>query len=109
MAGRLVRLACQRHLSDLDQAEAKSLVWRPEEAKQAIDFFSEVLCLPEETDSDDEAPVDDEADNAGTPFVLAPWQQFIVGSLLGWYAYRTNKRGVKREVRRFRVAYRGEW
>ena len=105
VAGKLVRLACQRHLADVERAEAKSLVWKPEEAQRAIDFFAEVLCLPEETDSDDEAPAGDEEEHVGTPFVLAPWQQFIVGSLLGWYAYRVNKRGVKRQVRRYRVAF----
>ena len=49
VAGRLVRLACQRHLNDLAHAAEKGLVWKPEEAQRVIDFFADVLCLPEET------------------------------------------------------------
>jgi phage terminase large subunit-like protein len=80
LAGRLVRLACARHLRDL---ETPGLVWNPAEAALALEFFAQILCLPEETAAADTigaaAPVD------GSPFVLQPWQQFIVGSLLGWY------------------------
>jgi phage terminase large subunit-like protein len=85
VAGRLVRRACQRHLDDLAHQRAKGLVWNAAEAQAVIDFFAEVLCLPEDTASEetvtDEAapPVD------GSPFVLQPWQQFLVGSLMGWY------------------------
>ena len=50
----LVRLACQRHLNDLRDATAKKLVWKPAEAQEAIDFFPEVLRLPEETDVDED-------------------------------------------------------
>jgi phage terminase large subunit-like protein len=90
IAGRLVRLACQRHLDDLREAATKGLTWKPEEAQRAIDFFGEVLCLPEETEADAEAPPE------GSPFLLRPFQQFIVGSLMGWYV------GAHR---RFRTAY----
>jgi phage terminase large subunit-like protein len=95
IAGRLVRLACQRHLDDLKHARTRGLVWKPEEAQLAIDFFGEVLCLPEETAADDMPPEDTPID--GTPFVLSPWQAFIVGSLMGWH----DKVGYTR----FRVAY----
>lgn len=105
VAGRLVRLACLRHLRDLEQAEARGLVFDPVLAQEAIDFFTEVLCLPEESDADDDVEDDTAAAAAGTPFILTPWQQFIVGSLMGWHAYRTSKQGVRRLVRRFRVAY----
>jgi phage terminase large subunit-like protein len=80
VAGRLVRLACARHLRDL---ETPGLVWTPAEAERGIAFFAQILCLPEETAAEDmigdAVPVD------GSPFRLQPWQQFIVGSLLGWY------------------------
>ena len=106
VASLLVRKACARHLDDLTRQAEKSITWNPARAQEAIDFFPEVLCLPEETDSDDDADEDsDREPKAGTPFVLSPWQQFIVGSLMGWFAYRTNKKGVKRLVRRFRVAF----
>jgi phage terminase large subunit-like protein len=95
VAGRLVRLACARHLNDLKQQKAKALDWRPAEAQNAIDFYAEVLCLPEETAAGetvaDEVPVD------GSPFVLQPWQAFIVGSCMGWYT--------SAGYRRFRDAY----
>jgi phage terminase large subunit-like protein len=83
VAGRLVVLACQRHLDDLEHQAEKGLVWRPEEAQRVIDFFAQVLCLPEETASEETA--DDEIPVEGSPFILSPHQQFINGSLMGWY------------------------
>jgi phage terminase large subunit-like protein len=94
IAGRSVRLACERHLRDLEQAEQRGLEWRPKAAQEVIDFFAEVLRLPENTDATDDA--DDTADE-GKPFVLSPFQQFIAGSLFGWYT--------KAGHRRFRMAY----
>lgn len=87
VAGRFVRLACQRHLDDLEHAAKKGLVWRPDKAQLAIEFFAEVLCLPEKTKDPDDLEDDDPyADPAAPqPFLLQPWQQFIVGSLEGWY------------------------
>jgi phage terminase large subunit-like protein len=92
IASRLVRLACDRHLRDLDQQREKGLVWRPEKAQDAIDFFEKVLCLP-----DVGSASDDEGALVGSPFLLRPFQKFIVGNLFGWY--RTSGQ------RRFRVAY----
>jgi phage terminase large subunit-like protein len=77
VAGRLVRLACERHLRDLKR---KDLEWRADHAQRAIDFFAEVLLLEE-----------------GEPFILEPFQAFIVGALFGWYT--------KEGFRRFRTAY----
>lgn len=95
VAGRLVRLACQRHLDDLAHAAEKGLAWKPEEAHRVIDFFADVLCLPEETAS--EETIDDEEPVDGSPFILSPHQQFIDGSLMGWYTTAG--------YRRFRDAY----
>jgi len=97
VAAKLVRLACLRHLRDLEQAAAKGLEWRPSAAQDVIDFFATVLCLPEETPSEEAVDEDAEPSEGGTPFVLSPWQQFIVGSLFGWYTANG--------FRRFRVAY----
>lgn len=94
IASRLVTQACQRHVDDLKTAKTKGLVWRPEKAQEPIDFFAEILCLPEHTDAQEEA-TDEEV--APRPFVLQPWQQFIVGSLFGWYTTQG--------FRRFREAY----
>jgi phage terminase large subunit-like protein len=90
VASRLVRLACQRHLSDLQSQGAKGLVWKPAEAERVIEFFATVLCLPEETDADDDANKPVSLDP--TPFVLSPFQQFIAGSLMGWYTTSGHRR-----------------
>ena len=102
-----VRLACQRHLNDLRQQKAKGLVWKPAAAQEAIEFFPAVLCLPEETDADEDVEAaEDVMPEAGTPFVLSPFQQFIVGSLFGWFAVRISKKtGARREQQRFRIAF----
>jgi len=82
-AGELVRLACERHLSDLETGQDRGLVWRPELADYAIRFFSFLRHSKGEW--------------AGQPFELEPWQQFNVGSLWGW----TLEDG----RRRFRIGY----
>lgn len=107
IAGRLVRLACARHLNDLEQATAKGLLWQPADAQEAIDFFPTVLCLPEETDVDEDVEAaEDVSPEDGTPFVLSPHQQFIVGSLFGWYAVGvSSKTGARRVRQRFRIAF----
>ncbi len=95
-----VLLACRRHLADLEHGPSRGLVWNPVEAQLAIDFFETILCLPEESDGDDD---DDEGDTDpvdGEPFLLTPWQKFVVGSLLGWW----RKKGAKLRLR-FRTAY----
>ena len=66
-AGRLVRLACQRHLDDLEHGGRRGLLFDSAAAEHALRFFS-WLNLPE----------------GDRPFVLSDWQQFIVGSLFGW-------------------------
>jgi len=109
VASRLVKRACARHLNDLAHQEEKGLVWRPAEAQEACDFFPAVLCLPEDTDHDedlDEFDVDEVRLDAGTPFVLSPFEEFIVGSLFGWFAVRISKKtGARRERQRFRIAF----
>lgn len=95
VVSRTVLQACQRHLDDLDQAEAKGFVWKQDQAELAIEFFATVLFLPENTDAGE--TVDDDQPHEPRRFVLAPWQAFIVGSLFGWYTVSG--------FRRFREAY----
>lgn len=71
IAGRLVRQACQRHLDDLKRGKKRGLRWSLEHAMHAIEFFPRFLRLAE-------------GEHAGKPFVLQPWQQFIIGSVFGW-------------------------
>jgi len=84
VAGPDVRNACRRHLRDLETGALRGLVWKQEEADRAIAFFEEVLCL-------------NGGDYEGLPFILAPWQAFVLGSLFGWYT--------DDGYRRFRIAY----
>jgi phage terminase large subunit-like protein len=96
VAGPLVRAACQRHLKDLEDAPHRGLVWKPELALRAIAFFADVLRLPA-VDSDDVSGEQIVDASKSAPFVLHVSQQFIVGSLFGWY----NADG----TRRFRTAF----
>lgn len=80
VAGPFVRLACQRHLSDLTSAKDRGLVWNLEEANHRLQFFPDMLVL-----------------DGDIPFNLRDWQAFVVGSLFGWY----NLEG----GRRFRTSY----
>jgi phage terminase large subunit-like protein len=84
LAGKLVRLACERHLKDLNTGAARGLKWDLAAALRAIQFFPDVLRLAE-------------GDHAGKPFVLNLWQKFVIGSLYGWKG--------EDGKRRFRIAY----
>ena len=84
LVGALVRRAAERHLRDLDEGASRGLVWDTAAAEHACRFFPDYLRLAE-------------GDFAGRPFLLEPWQQFIVGSLFGWY--------LADGTRRFRTAY----
>lgn len=81
LAGKPVRLACQRHLNDLERDD---LTWDLAAAQRAIGYFRDVLRL-------------NGGDFEGKPFILEPWQAFIVGCLFGW----KDRDG----YRRFRVAF----
>jgi phage terminase large subunit-like protein len=83
MAGRLVRLACARHLRDLEHGQERGIWFDAEAAQDAIDFFGFLELA--------------EGEHEGKPFNLEPWQEFIVGSLFGWKG--------EDGYRRFRVAY----
>ncbi|MFJ3259665.1 terminase large subunit [Pseudomonas sp. NPDC086581] len=84
LAGPDVRNACRRHLSDLQLGPSRGLVWRLDLAQRAIAFFEEVLNL-------------NGGEFEGLPFILAPWQAFVIGSLFGWMT--------DDGFRRFRMAY----
>lgn len=84
LVNKLHRLACERHLRDLEQGPARGLRWDPKLASNAIAFYPTVLRHYK-------------GEWSGKPFDLAPWQAFIVGSLMGWV--QTDG------TRRFREAY----
>lgn len=68
LAGRLARLACLRHLDDLEHGPARGLTFDVEEAERSIEFFG---LLHHYKGRDD-------------LIVLSAWQKFIVGSAFGW-------------------------
>lgn len=84
VAGPHVRAACNRHLKDLKEGRKRGLVWDVEAVDHWIGFFETQLKL-------------NSGQFEGKPFILLPWQAFIVGSIFGW------KRADG--TRRFRMAY----
>lgn len=79
-----MRLACSRHLADLDSGPTRGLRFNLARADRAFRFFEELLVLAE-------------GQFAGQPFKLQPWQAFILGSIFGWLRVDG--------TRRFRLAY----
>lgn len=70
-AGPHVRAACARHLRDLEVGSQRGLGWDAAAAERAIGYFRDVLRLAG-------------GEHEGRPFILLPWQAFIVGSIFGW-------------------------
>jgi phage terminase large subunit-like protein len=84
IAGPLVRLACERHLRDMEDGKKRGLRFDEDRAAHAVGFFPAALCLAE-------------GEHAGKAFELQPWQQFIIASIFGWLG--------PDGFRRFRTAY----
>lgn len=73
MAGRMLRLACERHRKDLARQDTPEFPYRfdEESARRVVRFFSRLILtkgLPP----------------GGKQFIPEPWQQFILASLFGW-------------------------
>jgi len=85
IAGRYVRLACQRHLDDLKSSKLSSFKYEFDEkrANHIIDF-AETLTIAEGTKE--------------KRLALKPFQAFILGSLNGWVKKKSG-------YRRFRTSY----
>lgn len=85
-ACRKVKLAIQRHIDDIKQAEAGTFpfYFDHQKAQNAILFFTQLTHTKGKL--------------AGTNLVPEPWQQFIIASIYGW-------RRVDNGLRRFRRAY----
>lgn len=79
----LIHRAVERHQDDLQHARERGLRFDREAAIHALDFFGFLTHSKGEW--------------AGQPFVLEPWQQFLLWVLFGW------KRADG--LRRYRVAY----
>lgn len=85
VAGRLVRLAVERHLADLETAGERGFYFDAAVATEACDFFPR--CCNHS-----------KGEWAGRSFELSASQAFIVWSLFGW-------RRLDDDTRRFRSAY----
>lgn len=85
VAGELVRMACERHLLDLETAHERGLRFDCKRASAPIRFAAAAL-------QHSKGPF------AGKPLILQPWQEFRVGSVFGWVHEDTG-------LRRFRTAY----
>lgn len=83
LTGKLVRLACARHLRDLETAHERGLRFDVTEANKALAFFSFLKHYKGEW--------------AGQVLTLELWQKFIVGSVFGWLRLDGS--------RRYRIAY----
>jgi phage terminase large subunit-like protein len=82
VAGPYVRLACKRHMADLERSD---LYWDLDAALHVIGFFRDILKL-------------NGGQFEGQPFNPQPWQLFIIGSLCGWKLYKGGPR-------RFQISY----
>jgi phage terminase large subunit-like protein len=82
--GRLVYLAVERHVRDLVDGEKRGLVYDDSATSYVVEFFEKFLVLAE-------------GEHAGKPFLLSPWQQFVLAMLFGWKTADG--------FRRFRTAY----
>jgi phage terminase large subunit-like protein len=90
IAGPNVRDACQRHIADdpdstKESPNARGLYFDKNEVAKAIRFFENGLCL-------------NGGQFEGIPFLLLPWQSFVIGSIFGW-------KRASDDMRRFRVVY----
>lgn len=82
--GRLVFLAVERHVRDLTEGDKRGLGYDDAAAAYVIEFFEKFLVLAE-------------GENAGKPFLLSPWEQFVLAVVFGWKTADG--------FRRFRTAY----
>lgn len=93
VVGRLVRLAVERHLKDLELGAARGITFDPRRADHAIRFFRYLRHYKGRW-----GPNLREGRRLGLRFVLEPWQGFIVGSIFGWVRLEDG-------TRRFRIVY----
>jgi len=88
VAGRYAKLACKRHLKDLEKSKHKEYkyIFSAEKATENIEFFESLRFT------------DGPPEMVGKPVKLFPFQDFIIGSTYGWLVKETGKR-------RFRKRY----
>lgn len=88
LTGNYIKMACQRHVDDINNRKSKGLIWRPEKGQEIIDFVSHLRHW--------------KGSKAGERIHLEPHQDFYFQSLFGWYS--TNE--YDEVVRRFKTSYK---
>lgn len=88
VAGKLVQLACERHLRDLKGGSKRGLAFDEEAANRVLQFFSFLKQRKGEW--------------ANETIELQPWQVFRVGSVFGWKRWDQDSRTW---IRRFRTSW----
>lgn len=84
-----VRLACQRFINDLSRDDIE---FHPEKVERVIRFVRTMKHF--------------KGKHKGKPFILRPWQEFIVANLYGFYKWVTDEdTGELYYTRRFHKAY----
>lgn len=73
VAGKYVKLAAKRFIDDLERAHLRGIFFDEEDAQHAVDFFGYLRHSKGEWGK-----------GGGQPFVLEPWQVFIIANLFGW-------------------------
>lgn len=73
VAGKLLKLACKRYVSDLKFGHLRGLTFDKDAAQHVVDFFGMLRHSKGEWGK-----------GGGEIFVLQPWQVFIVANLFGW-------------------------
>lgn len=86
LACKLIQLACERYLNDLQTGQNRKLYFNQAYADHVIDFFHKFI-------------KHSVGEWIGQPFILEPWQQFQLWNLFGW------RYGSVDGPRRFRTSY----
>ena len=96
ITGETVKLACRRHIEDLEIGEARGLSWDVQEAEDSIDFFPAALRhWKGEMGPRPGHPI-------GDPVNLTPWEAFVIGCAFGWKRWDERRQMWKR---RFTLVY----
>lgn len=85
VAGKEIVAACERFLADLEREEFEL---RPREADTVIAIMEKTMVHSKGEDLEGQPLL-------GRPFLLEPWQVFIIYNLLGFYIAGTNERRFK--------------
>lgn len=104
VTGELLRLACERHLHDLETADERGLRFDPIAAGKAIRFFP-MLLRHYKGEWGPKGLPGSPAYTPGLPIELLEWEAFLVGSLDGWFMRNPELGHPVEWIRRFTIAY----